>query len=111
VYGCFYNAADAGTCTGVTNIATVGSVNAGNARWGQADMAGNIFEWVQDAHDDYPAICTNCADLQTDSGVRVIRGGGFRNSASILPAAYRVFSEAADRNPARGARCARPPTP
>jgi formylglycine-generating enzyme required for sulfatase activity len=43
VYGCFYNGT--GTCSGITNIAPVGSVAAGSSRWGQFDLAGNVWEW------------------------------------------------------------------
>ncbi len=107
VYGCFYNGV--GPCTGLTNIATVGSVSAGNAKWGQADMAGNVHEWVQDSYGSaYPPQCTDCAVLEGGQS-RVWRGGGFNNDAMTLPAAYRNSNSNSVRFPAYGARCARTP--
>jgi formylglycine-generating enzyme required for sulfatase activity len=106
-----------GAGKGLTNIATVGSVSAGNGKWGQADMAGNVFEWVQDwwappFPASYPAFCDNCANLTNPVGVpaRVLRGGSFNESAGFLPAAWRSFQqEPWQRNFWYGARCARTP--
>lgn len=112
VYGCYYNGG--GTCGGVTNIAPVGSVSAGNGKWGQADMAGNVFEWVQDYVSAYPAACNNCAFLyRGDAGFvgennRVLRGGSYFNDASYLPASFRVADPPSTRYDISGARCARP---
>jgi formylglycine-generating enzyme required for sulfatase activity len=106
VYGCYYKTS--GTCTGRTNIAPVGSVSAGNGKWGQADMAGNVFEWVQDRYAPYPAFCSNCANL-TGSTQWVFRGGAYDQSAVPLTASYR-FSEATPGPYLEsGARCARAP--
>ena len=108
-YGCFYNGN--GTCSGLTNIATVGSISAGNGKWGQADMAGNLFEWVQDWYaTPYPASCNNCADLSS-SPTRVMRGGAFMFEATYVPAAYRnPYRAPSLRYHTGGARCARAPS-
>lgn len=62
----------------------VGSVPAGNGRFGHADLAGNLAEWV---FDDYstcyptPDQCSDCGYSTVDSP-RVVRGGHFGSSAS-----------------------------
>jgi formylglycine-generating enzyme required for sulfatase activity len=107
VYGCYYNGS--GSCTGVTNIASVGSVAAGNGKWGQSDLAGNVWEWVLDWYvSPYPKPCNNCANL-TAASDRVIRSGGFYDPASYLLSSYRFYYTPAARFNPLGARCARTP--
>ena len=40
IYGCYYPSGS-GSCTGVTNIAPVGTATLGAGVWGQLDLAGN----------------------------------------------------------------------
>lgn len=113
VYGCYLNGAGPAYCSGVTNIAPVGSVSAGNGRWGQADMAGNVSEWVQDWYAaPYPASCDNCANT-TASSDRVVRGGSFGSFALYLEASNRDLrfppSSRGMFGRNNGARCARTP--
>ncbi len=70
VYGC-------DTTMTVCPIPSVGSKSpAGDGKWGQADLAGSLFEWVLDYHADLTETCNNCAAL-TDGGYgRGSRGGG-----------------------------------
>ncbi len=109
VYGCYYNGA--GSCTGFSNIAPVGSVAAGDGKFGQADLAGNVAEWNLDGYAiPYPSTtCNDCATL-VDPSDRVGRGGSFGDSAAALLSSYRNDYRAP---PARyvgvGARCARTP--
>lgn len=109
VYDCHYGN-DAGACTSVSNIAPVGSSVAGNARWGQADLAGNLWEWAQDwSTSPYSAgSCDNCANL-IPSAKRVVRGGSFNNGSQFLPSAYRDGDTPVHRGYDVGARCARTP--
>jgi len=79
VYGCYYNSSSPASC----NMAPVGSVPAGNARWGHADLAGNMWEWVLDWYDLYYGPCVNCANT-TSVFRRSIHGGSF---ADVLPQA------------------------
>ena len=105
VYGCYWNGT--GSCTGVTNIATVGSVTAGNGKWDQSDLAGNVFEWNLDLYNNFfAATCNNCANFTT-SLYRVIRGGLFLGDALSLPAASRIYNRPAYRDYIYGGRCAR----
>jgi formylglycine-generating enzyme required for sulfatase activity len=106
VYHCYYNASDAG-CS-VSNIAPVGSVAAGNGKWGQADLAGNLAEWTQDWYaNPYAAgACNDCAALSAAS-YRVYRGGSFPNFASNLLSSDRLFTAPTGRSSTIGARCSR----
>jgi formylglycine-generating enzyme len=105
VYGCYYGGS--GTCTSPSNLAPVGSIPSGNGKWGQADLAGNVWEWVQDWNaSSYPTPCNNCAYL-TASTFKVMRGDGFDGPASLLISSYRLTDTPTDRGPSDGARCAR----
>jgi formylglycine-generating enzyme required for sulfatase activity len=105
IYGCYYDGT--GTCIGVTNIARVGSAAAGNGKWGQSDLAGNVWEWVFDGFSS-PIIvpCNNCAET-TSVYYRVYRGGSFSNDASTLQLTYRLANAPATRGNYLGIRCAR----
>ena len=108
-YGCLYMDTDMDPTTcGPTNIAPVGSFPAGAARWGQADMGGNVFEWSQDGATTDPntQYILPCNDCSAPSGERSYRrGGSFSTVAGGLEASGRAYSHS-DENEA-GARCAR----
>lgn len=114
IYGCHYN--DAGRCTGIENLAPVGSAPAGNARWGHADLAGSIWEWTYDWFDPawYSKPEATGTDVVSFGGTsrHVQRGGFWRlGPTSYLRAANRLFSYFAANPLARthpvGLRCAR----
>jgi formylglycine-generating enzyme len=82
----------------------------GDGKWGQSDLAGNVFEWTLDWDESpYAASCDNCADL-TASPYRVIRGGGFDGLAVCLLNSLRETSTPLGRSAGIGFRCARPPS-
>jgi formylglycine-generating enzyme required for sulfatase activity len=113
VYGCFYGAATAGSCSGVQNIAPVGSIPAGNqSTWGQSDLAGNLSEWLLDWYSNQYAItpCANCASTAPTTSTRSIRGGAFYDPANDLVTSYRNGLAPSDRGANLGFRCARPPS-
>lgn len=102
VYGCYHPAAS-GTCAGVENLAPVGSTPAGNGLFGQADLVGNVSEYVQDIDDPYPNPCDNCANT-VGAGSRAKRGGNF---ASVSPSSLSRDFGMSDGTVLLGARCAR----
>lgn len=107
VFGCYFNAS--GNCTDFTNIAKVGSVVAGNGRYGQADLAGNVAEWNLDW--DAPnavSACDDCAYLQPEIA-RVERGGSFFFYASLLLSTAHDGVPPMARSFDLGLRCARTP--
>jgi formylglycine-generating enzyme required for sulfatase activity len=105
VWGCHYDGD--GNCTGVSNIAPVGSISAGNGKWGQADLAGNLFEWVQDHACVQSRPCFDCACF--DSVLRTYVGGSFFQNSSYLPIGWESVADVQDYSFERGARCARAP--
>jgi sulfatase modifying factor 1 len=115
IYGCYYNGT--GTCSLPTNIAPVGTVAAGAGRWGQHDLAGNVYEWnldwYQGDQNPYVTPCSNCTNL-TSNQTRILRGGSAQVQAFFLSAALREGRGPANRGasggiPFVGGRCARSP--
>ncbi len=106
IYDCYYPSGG-GTCSGVVNVAPVGTAALGAALWGQLDMAGEMFEWNLDWYAPYAAPCTDCAFL-TPMTYRALRGGGFYLS-SYLPPTGRDFGSPLPRDDLAGFRCARVP--
>ena len=108
VYGCYWGGS--GSCTGVANIAPVGSVAAGNSKWGQSDLAGNVWEWTLDWYvSPYAnAASTNYANVAAGT-TRALRGGAYDYPASGLLPAYRAAPGPTSRISRYGARCARVP--
>ena len=89
-----------------------GKAPLGNGKWGQADMAGNAWEWTLDVFAT-PYVQTDCQDCAntsaTVSSVRVFRGGSTGNSASFMLAATRNNYDPTKTTSTIGVRCARTP--
>lgn len=45
------------------HIAPVGRKPLGNGKWGHADLAGNMFEWMLDEGPIRPGACNDCANI------------------------------------------------
>src|SRR5690606_38087897 len=105
VYECAGDGDGGGTC-GRSDIQPVGSRSPkGDGRWGQADLAGNMWEWSLDWYAGYSAPCNDCANLTTASN-RVFRGGSFssvRRTCS-LPSATAATRRTAAASSGPGAR-------
>ena len=106
IYGCYYPTM--GACTGVGNIAPVGTVPQGTGRWGHLDLAGNAAQWNMDWYKAPYAGCTDCANT-TLASFRVTRGGNFYDTAGMLHASSRSFNTPVNRDITIGFRCARTP--
>ncbi len=107
IYGCNYPDAS-GVCSGVSNIAPVGTASSGPGRWGQLDLVGDLAEWNLDWYAPYVTPCRDCANLESASG-RVIRDGYFVSEPAILESAYRNSFYPTNRFQNFGFRCARAP--
>ena len=88
----------------LTDLVEVGTKLAGDGRWGQSDLAGNVLEWVLDTPSTYVNPCTNCADLIPDTS-RVVRGGGLFEYAQNARTGQRLATFGPNRD--GGVRCAR----
>jgi formylglycine-generating enzyme required for sulfatase activity len=107
-----YNAASGGT-PGVPNasdIIAVGATPNGNGRWGHADLAGSVEEWVRDSFSaNYYAgsgnTCNDCAFILNESADRVKKGGSW---SSVQPSIVEHLpANRSTRSARRGFRCAR----
>ncbi len=88
IYGYYYTCAS-GACTGAAaQIAPVGSVSAGAGRWGQMDLAGNVWQWNLDWNEAYVP-CSDCVD-STPLRVRGSRGGYFGGYEDYLLVSWRA---------------------
>jgi formylglycine-generating enzyme len=90
-------------------ILNVGSKSPkGDGRWGHADLAGNLTEWVLDMDESpYPTPCVDCANL-TSPNNRVFRGGAWLDPADVLRASTRIANHVPhNRFNYIGFRCAR----
>jgi formylglycine-generating enzyme required for sulfatase activity len=105
-YNC--HGAGAGACV-FADMLPVGSKSPqGDGRWGQADLAGNVWEYTL----DYSAVpyrlnpCTNCADLRA-APYRTFRGGGFANDFFYETTSIRLERSPKIADYDVGIRCAR----
>ena len=89
-----------------TDMVAVGTKPAGDGRWFQSDLAGNVFEWTLDWYASYVNPCMDCANL-VEASYRVVRGGSFVNGATDLRGSYRYDFTPTNRNYNIGVRCAR----
>lgn len=79
----------------------------GLGRWGHADLAGNVWEWVLDASGTYGNPCNDCAAVTGTT--RVVRGGSFTSTLDNLRSADRFQYLATAHTDNVGFRCARVP--
>lgn len=90
---------------------SVGSQSpAGDGKFGQADLSGNVEEWTLDAYTESYAnrTCSDCADT-APAALRVVRGGGFSMAPENQYASYRNGWPADAPDLRTGVRCARAP--
>jgi formylglycine-generating enzyme required for sulfatase activity len=92
-------------------ILPVGSMSGGQGRWGQRDLAGNVWEWGYDAYAPYSdEACDDCVAFANGNS-QIFRGGAFGNASNPprddLRTAMRNGGYATARDGAVGLRCVR----
>ena len=77
-------------------------------QWGIFDMAGNVYEWVQDAYTPTYAGHSRLDPVITDSAnsSRVVRGGSWNSSIFFISVGVRTPKEQGDSDTETGFRCA-----
>jgi len=90
-------------------LASVGTLEQGKSPYGLYDMAGNVWEWVQDWYDPryYEKSPKNNPKGPEAGTKRVLRGSGWQNETPTVRIFTRVDSDPAVRNESTGFRCAR----
>jgi eukaryotic-like serine/threonine-protein kinase len=98
-----------GGCVGGT--AAVGSYPAGASPYGALDMAGNVWEWVNDRYDaNYYAVSPGSNPQGPATGTsRVLRGGAWYYGSNNLRAAGRHYHVPTYQHFGIGFRCAAAP--
>lgn len=95
-----------GSCTATSRVGARSPK--GDGKWGQADLSGNVSEWLLDGDASWLTTCDDCADT-ADELNRVVHGGDFHDDESYLLSAARLTVGRPSRTPRIGARCARAP--
>ncbi len=93
---------------GEKTLMPVGSYEAGKSPFGVYDMAGNVWEWVNDWYDaQYYEKSPQKNPQGPEAGVKkVIRGAGWQNETPTVRIFTRVESDPTIRNESTGFRCA-----
>jgi branched-chain amino acid transport system substrate-binding protein len=103
--------ADKNVNDGYETTAPVGSYPAGASPYGALDMAGNVWEWVNDWYQpDYynSSLEANPTGPATGTG-RVLRGGSYHDPWDSLRTSYRFYSDPESHFSNFGFRCAAMP--
>jgi len=97
----------------VDDTSAVGSYPAGASPYGALDMAGNVWEWVNDWYSGtyYSGSPYTNPQGPGSGSYKVLRGGSWYYGWYSLRTAYRNYYDPAGRNVIFGFRCASSPAP
>jgi len=83
----------------------------GSSIYGVYDMAGNVWEWAQDWYqDDFYSLADdeNPVNINSESGLRILRGGSWNSYSDYLRSAHRDASKTDNSSEYIGFRCVLP---
>jgi formylglycine-generating enzyme len=97
------------TAKGYAAVVKVGSFEKGQSPYGIYDLSGNVWEWVADRYDEhyYEHSPERNPRGPTTGPLRVVRGGAWNSSPSIIAAANRTANVPSIRRSDVGFRCAK----
>ncbi len=93
-------------CDGYAVTAPVGNYPTGASPYGALDMAGNVWEWVEDWYDYYPSDRMTNPSGPLDGLERIQRGGSWLSLENNILSAYRGGSDPIGSREDLGFRCA-----
>lgn len=93
----------------VGDTTPVGSYESGKSSFGVYDMAGNVWEWVDDWYAAYPGNTAGGSDFGTT--YRVLRGGSWDFDSGFMRASFRNWGHPDFKSGSSGFRCARSVAP
>jgi formylglycine-generating enzyme required for sulfatase activity/predicted Ser/Thr protein kinase len=93
----------------VADTTEVGSYPRGASWVGALDMAGNVWEWVEDWYASYPDLPQTNPTGPTSGNYRVLRGGSWRDYAPSVRSASLYYDTPASRSALVGFRCVAAP--
>jgi sulfatase modifying factor 1 len=113
IYDCAYPTPTPSlACTSAAvNLAPVGTAQLGAGRWGQLDLAGEVWQYMLDGIENFA--CSDCAAVgcNTRAPGGVVRGGSYESPGPglLMPSYYDGSTSQAERRYDTGFRCARSP--
>jgi formylglycine-generating enzyme required for sulfatase activity len=81
--------------TGIGSTSAVGCFPEGGSTYGVLDLSGNIWEWTRSLFEAYPYYNNHHKNLES-TGLRVLRGGAFFNTARSVRCTYRFVYDPFD---------------
>lgn len=103
------NCANAHYSECITNeLVFVGTLPAGDGRFGQSDLSGNVAEWTLDWFATYASSCNNCTNA-TPGTNRIRRGGSVSAGSNNVSSVTRGSVLPETTVSSGGLRCARTP--
>ena len=110
IYGCYYPSGPPGfMCSGVSNIAAVGTAAGGAGQFGQLDLTGDMSQWTLDWFATPYVGCARLCLLDRNRGEGHPRRFFLLEDAALFCPFRNSYPETMPRDRGVGFRCARAP--